>query len=151
MKYTPEGKQLTDIILVIFKLSGFLITEGDVLTKELGLNSARWKVLGALSNSTNPITVSSVARNMGLTRQAVQRITNEMVRDGLLYFQINPKHKRAKLLALTKKGEDIFNTLEKKQTLWVNSIADGLKVKDLELTSDVLQEMISRLQAKRQP
>lgn len=146
MKRTSEGKQFTDIILEIFKLSGLLISEGDRLTEELGLNSARWKVLGALSHATNPITVSDVARNMGLTRQAVQRIANEMIKDDLLYFQTNPKHKRAKLLTLTEKGNDIFNKLEKKQTLWVNSLADGLKIEDLELTSSILKDMVNRLQ-----
>ena len=149
MKHTPEGKQLTDIILEIFKLSGFLVAEGDVLTKEQGLNSARWKVLGAISNTINPLTVSKVARNMGLTRQAVQRIANEMVTDGLLYFKDNPQHKRAKILVITKTGEGIFEELDKKQILWVNSIADPLKLKDLELTFDVLRELSARLQPKR--
>jgi DNA-binding MarR family transcriptional regulator len=78
---------------------------------------------------------------MGLTRQAVQRLANEMVDDGLLYSKANPKHKRAKLLALTKKGEEVFEKLEKKQTLWINSIAEGLKAEDLELTSSVLQKL----------
>ncbi len=148
MKHTPEGKQLTEIILEIFKLSGSLVAEGDLLTKDFGLNSARWKVLGALSNSANAITVANVARNMGLTRQAVQRIANEMVNDGLLCFQANPEHKRARLLVLTKTGEEIFEQLEKKQVLWVNSIAEQLKVKDLELTFDVLKKLSIFLQSK---
>ena len=149
MKHSQEGKQLTDIILEVFKLSGFLIAEGDILTNELGLNSARWKVLGALSNSKEATTVSDVARNMGLTRQAVQRIANEMVEDGLLYFQANPLHKRAKLLGLTKAGEETFDELADKQIKWVNTVADRLKIKDLELTFDVLRELANRLQPKR--
>lgn len=146
MKHSTEGKLLTDIVLEIFKLNGFLILEGDQLTKELGLSSARWKVLGALSGSKNPITVPDIARTMGLTRQAVQRLANEMIKDGLLYSQVNPCHKRAKLLALTEKGKEFFEKLEQKQIPWVNSIANGFKTKDLQIVSSVLQKVIDKLE-----
>jgi len=146
MKHSTEGKLLTDIVLEIFKLNGFLILEGDQLTKELGLSSARWKVLGALSGSQNPITVPEIARTMGLTRQAVQRLANEMIKDGLLYSQMNPCHKRAKLLALTKKGKEFFEKLEQKQIQWVNSIADGFKAKDLQIVSSVLQKVTDKIE-----
>lgn len=146
MNPSTEGKLLTDIILEIFKLNGFLILEGDQITKELGLSSARWKVLGALSGSKNPITVPDIARTMGLTRQAVQRLVNEMIKDGLLNSQVNPSHKRAKLLALTKKGKDFFERLEQKQIPWVNSIADGLEAKDLQIVYSVLQKVTDQLE-----
>ena len=49
MQHTLEGQRFTEIVLEIFKLNGLLITEGDQITKTLGLSSARWKVLGALA------------------------------------------------------------------------------------------------------
>jgi DNA-binding MarR family transcriptional regulator len=45
------------------------------------------------------------------------------------------------LLALTVKGEEVFESLERKQTLWINSIAGGLKAEDLERASSVLQKL----------
>jgi hypothetical protein len=42
---------------------------------------------------------------MGLTRQAVQRLANEMEQDGLVRFGPNPYHRRAKLVFLTSCGE----------------------------------------------
>ncbi len=47
---------------------------GDQLLAEFGLTSARWQVLGAVALSGAPQPVASIARNMGLTRQAVQRV-----------------------------------------------------------------------------
>ena len=140
MTRTKEGALLTEIILEIFELSGLLIQEGDILTKDHGLTSARWKVLGALA-SVELATVSEIARIMGLTRQGVQRLTNELEKSELIYSKVNPKHQNARLFALTKKGKNIFNDLEKKQTVWVNSIANKLKAEDLELTSLVLQKV----------
>lgn len=147
MKRTREGKLLTDIIFVIFKLSGLLISEGDKLIADLGLSSARWKVLGALYQSRQPTTVPDIAKMMGQTRQAVQRLSNEMKTDGLLKTEINPNHKRAKLLVLTEKGKEVFLLLEQKQIPWINSLADDFEPADLESAISVLQKVISRFES----
>lgn len=146
MKHTKEGALLTSIILEIFKLNGLLVNEGDRLIKELGLSSARWKVLGALLHTQHPLTVPDIAREMGQTRQAVQRLSNEMKKDGLLETEINPNHKRAKFLKLTDKGKHVCALLDSKQIPWVNSIAKGLEAEDLEVTNCILNKIINRFE-----
>ena len=146
MKHTQEGKQFTDIVLEVFKLNGLLILEGDKLTNELGLSSARWKVLGAVALSQTPMTVPQIAKIMGQTRQAVQRLANEMEGDGLISFKNNPRHKRAKLLALTAKGRKTYKRLERKQIPWANSITARISSSDLQLTSSVLLRLINTLE-----
>ena len=143
MKHTNEGKLFTDIILEIFKLNGSLIIEGDKLTNEQGLSSARWKILGAINLSPTPMTVPQIARNMGQTRQAVQRLVNAMEGDGLLSFNNNPNHKKAKLLALTQEGKTKYERVTQKQIPWANAIADKISSSDLKLTSSVLQKLIN--------
>lgn len=145
MEHTPEGSLLTDIILETFKLNGLLISEGDKLIKDLGLTSARWKILGALSNQSGLMTVSDIARMMGQSRQAVQRVSNEMIKDGLLVTQDNPNHQRAKFLKLTSDGKDAFIQAMQKQAPWVNAIANEFKQSDLELVSSVLLKLNHQL------
>lgn len=147
MEHTPKGMHFTNIVLDVFKLNGLLILEGDKLTKELGLSSARWKVLGAVAFSQGLITVPQIARNMGQSRQAVQRLANEMKEDGLIIFQNNPHHKKAKLLALTPEGEKIYDELEQRQRPWANAIADKVSTSDLELASSVLRKLIGDIGA----
>lgn len=142
MKHTAKGMHFTDIILDIFRLNGQLILEGDRLSKEFGLSSARWKVLGAIALSQGSITVPQIARNMGQSRQAVQRLANEMEGDSLLIFQNNPHHKRAKLLVLTTKGKDAYKELENKQIPWANSVASTVSEADLRIASSVLRKLI---------
>ena len=145
MKRTRKGRLLTEIILETFKLNGLLVAEGDQLVGAVGLTSARWKVLGALSSREEPLTVPDIARAMGQSRQAVQRITNELVEEGLLETQVNPRHQRAKLLALTEIGKQAYQQAMEKQTPWVNSLASELQEADLELTSSVLKQLIGQL------
>ena len=71
-----------DLVLSIFRLNGLLIAEGDAMTEKLGLTHARWKVIGAVALSQNGLTVPGIARVLGQSRQAVQRITDVMVKDG---------------------------------------------------------------------
>jgi DNA-binding MarR family transcriptional regulator len=146
MAHTPEGQLFTDIVLEVFKLNGLLVIEGDQLTKDLGLSSARWKVLGALALSRSQMTVPQIARAMGQTRQSVQRLVNEMRDDGFLVFQVNPHHKRAQLIALTAKGKKIYARLEQKQMPWANAIAARTRASDLKVASSVLKKLIEKLE-----
>ena len=75
-KRTPEGEALTLIILETFRLNGALLEAGNQLTKPFELTSARWQVMGPVSEQ--PLTVAQIARRMGLARQGVQRIVNDL-------------------------------------------------------------------------
>ncbi len=147
MSRTSEGTLMTEIILEIFKLNGLLVLEGDQLTKEFKLTSARWKILGALAGADQPMTVPDIAKTMGQTRQAVQRLVNEMQEDGLLTTQINPHHKRAKLQVLTEKGKTSFEVIQKKQAPWVNAIAAQFSPSDLKKVNSVLTQLINTLES----
>ena len=134
----------TAIVLEIFKVNGLLANEGDRITSEFGLSSARWKVLGALSLAQEPLTVSQIARNMGLTRQAVQRLADEMQKGGLLGFMDNPNHKRAKLVTVSAKGEQVYAQLDQIQRPWAQQHADAFSAEDLTTTLAVLTKISQR-------
>lgn len=141
MKYTKKGKLFTDAVLEIFKVSGQLAIEGDRLTKDFGLSSARWKVLGALQMTDHPLTVAQVARVMGLTRQAVQRLADAMEKDGLLIYRDNPNHKRARHVVLTESGKQAYSMISDIQIPWANRKAKDISVADLEATLSVLRNV----------
>src|ERR1700722_13152844 len=95
---------VADLIVTVFRLNGSLIDAGNRLVGAIGLTSAWWQVLGALSLSPAPLPVAHIARNMGLTRQSVQRIVDLLVDKELVRFEANPHHQRAKLVVLTDRG-----------------------------------------------
>ncbi len=145
-KPIPQGPIFTEIVLEIFKLSGVLNAEGDRLTEEYGLSSARWKILGAIERSETACTVPQIARMMGQSRQAVQRLVDLMHRDGLLSLLDNPKHKRAKLVALTTTGLDIYKKLDVKQAPWASRCSNHLSTTELEATLSVLRGITHKLE-----
>jgi len=140
------GQALTGLILAIFRLNGRLLVAGDRLVADLDLTSARWQVLGAIALAERPQPVAWLARDMGLNRQGVQRIVNEMRDEGLLEIEPNPHHRRAHLVVLTKRGKEAFEAATKLQVPWVNGLAKDIGLKDLAITQRVVAELCERLE-----
>ncbi len=145
--HTQVGQSLTSLILAVFRLNGRLLIAGDRLVAGLDLTSARWQVLGAIALAERPQPVAWLARDMGLNRQGVQRIVNEMRDDGLLEIEPNPHHRRAHLVVLTRRGKAAFEAATALQVPWVNGLAEGVGLKDLATTQRVVAELCERLEA----
>ncbi len=143
-KQTPEGKALTDLILEIFRFNGEMLEAGNRITEPYGLTSARWQVLGAIDIAGAPLTVAQIARRMGLTRQAVQRIANDLRDLEILAFEPNIDHKRSPLLSITKKGAKVLQEIEKDQAVWVNQLAQGVSERQLKSALKILQVVLAR-------
>ena len=144
--HTAAGQALTGLILAIFRLNGRLLVAGDRLVADLDLTSARWQVLGAIALAMRPEPVAWLARSMGLNRQGVQRIVNEMRDEGLLELQPNPHHRRAHLVVLTKRGREAFEAAARLQAPWVNALAKGNGAKEIAASHKVIAALCERLE-----
>jgi len=145
-KRTPAGEALTDVMLDLFRLSSLLLTAGDRLVARLRLTSARWQILGAISYAERPQPVAWLARDLGANRQNVQRIVNDLHKEGLVSFEVNPHHRRAQLVMLTEKGRRTFEAAMELQGPWVNDLSDGLSVKDIETVHRVVTALRKKLE-----
>lgn len=146
----PEAvAAVTDLIIEVFRLNGALLDAGDKLVGHLGLTSARWQVLGAIDAGAVPLPVAHVARNMGLSRQAVQRLANEMAADGLVAFNPNPHHARAKLVVMTQKGRQVYAAAMALQRTWASELAKGIAPAELSEAGALLGKLRARLEGKR--
>ena len=100
----PDASIVRDLVIAVFALNGRLVETGNHLVGGIGLTTAWWQVLGALGYSPVPLPVAHIARNMGLSRQSVQRTVDLLARRKLVRFDLNPHHQRAKLVVLTAAG-----------------------------------------------
>ena len=145
-RHTPGGEALTGLVLAVFRLNGQLLAAGDRLVADLGLTSARWQVLGAIALAPSPQPVAWLARNMGLNRQGVQRLVNEMRDDGLVELRPNPHHRRAHLVVLTRHGQHAFAVATALQVPWANVLAKGIAAEDLVAAGQALKLLSERLE-----
>ena len=138
-------KLLTEIVLLVFRVNGRLLSAGDRLVGDLGLTSARWQMLGAVALSDRPRTAPQLAARMGMTRQAAQKQLDLLMEDGLVTAEANPGHARSPLYVLTRKGTSVYAATERVQTAWANRMAGSLAIRDLETTRQLLDSLSNRL------
>ncbi|RED15791.1 MarR family winged helix-turn-helix transcriptional regulator [Parasphingopyxis lamellibrachiae] len=143
-KRTRRGEILTELILEIFRVNGEMLDIGNDLTRPHGLTSARWQVMGAVELAGQALTVSQIARRMGLARQGVQRIVNDLEKMELVIAERNLDHKRAPLFSISKAGEKVMAKIDKAQAQWVNRISRTLGEGELEQALQTLRTIRDR-------
>ncbi len=141
---------LQDLILSVFQLSDLLSASGDQLVADLGLTSARWRVLGVLAVSPSR-PVAWIARDLHSTRQNTQRIVKDLERAGLVTFRTNPHHKRAQLVEMTDKGVHVLELAAERAAPWAEHILAGVSPDDVEAGTRVLHAIGSAVQSYEHP
>ncbi len=138
---TPEGDALTDLVLPAFELNGEFLAAAAMITEPHDLTPAQWQVLGAAMET--PLPVAEIARRigLGLTRQSVQRVANDVVDRGWARWQDNPHHQRAKLLVPTPAGREAVTAMAREQHAWADHVGAAVGLEDLQ----ALKALISRV------
>ncbi len=146
-KRTPVGDALTSFVIDLLRVNSLILTAGDRLVARLGLTSARWQILGAIHSAERPQPVAWLARNLGANRQNVQRIINDLNKEGLVEFEVNPHHRRAQLVVLSDKGRETFEATKLLQAPWVNSLSNGLVIEDITTAHRLVLALRKKLEA----
>lgn len=137
---------ISDLILEVFRLNGRLLAAGDRLVRDLDLTSARWQVLGAVALADRAETVAGLARGMGLTRQAVQRLVNDLQADGLLVTTDNPNHRSARLVSMTETGAAAYAEASRRQKPWAERLTSGHSARAIAEAADLLRAIRQKLE-----
>lgn len=140
---TPEGDALTALVLPAFELNGEFLSAAALIGAPHALTPAQWQVLGAVLETA--LTVSDVARRigLGLTRQSVQRVANDVVRLGWAEWSDNPAHQRAKLLSPTEAGRDAVGAMANEQHAWANYVGAIVGRDELGELERLIQKVIA--------
>jgi DNA-binding MarR family transcriptional regulator len=138
-------RAITGLVLDVFQLNGDLLATGDAMVQDLGLTSARWQVLGAVARSPVALPVAHVARNIGLARQSVQRVVDDMQTDGLVRLDPNPHHRRAMLINMTEQGQAAYLQASARQKRWAIILSADLPTEEIEAASGLLRTLRQRL------
>jgi DNA-binding MarR family transcriptional regulator len=145
--HTPPGAALTQIVLRVFRLNGALLEVADELSAPAQLTAARWQVLAAIADA--PRSVAEIGRQMGLTRQGVQRLADILAREGFAEYAENPSHRRAKLLRVTADGTRALQLVGRRQRAWANDASAPIPAATLRSCVRTLERIIERVEGSR--
>ncbi|MFJ9154868.1 MarR family winged helix-turn-helix transcriptional regulator [Streptomyces sp. NPDC102270] len=125
--------------LGVFRLNGQFLALAEELAGPSGLTAAWWQVLGAVLRQ--PLPVSGIAREMGITRQSVQRIADLLVERGLAEYRPNPAHRRAKLLTPTEEGLAAMRRIDPGHAAFADRFAEAFGEAELAEAVGVLERL----------
>jgi DNA-binding MarR family transcriptional regulator len=138
-----QQQLLAGSAITTFKLNGQFLAVAEELARPAGLTAAWWQVLGAVL--AEPLPVSGIAREMGVTRQGVQRIADLLVERGLAEYRDNPAHRRAKLVAITEEGRTAVNSINPAHEVMARRLAEAVGEDDLRRTLDAMERLSQAL------
>jgi DNA-binding MarR family transcriptional regulator len=133
------------LVADVYELAGVSRGSSEQLASEQGQTVARWHVMSVLSDQA--FTVPAIARRLGLTRQSVQRVADELVDEGVVKRSDNPDHQRSPLLALTTEGRETLRKIvaasdaDRSQRL----ARAGVTVAELDAARETLRKLLSVL------
>ena len=99
------------IFFRLFQLGNVLQTKS---TSNLGVTTVQWSVLGALSSeqSKDGFQFGALAEYLKVSRQNLDGVLRRLERDGLVERIIDHQNRRAKLVLITQKGMEFWESLE---------------------------------------
>ena len=95
-----------------------------------------------------PLTVPQIAEMRPTSRQRMQRLADELVVEGLVEFVANPKHRRSKLVRLTRKGEAHYQKLSGRFLAIASTIGAGLSESDVRTTIAVVRRLSDEVKGR---
>jgi len=136
------------LVLPVFALNGELLEAAAVITAPHELTPARWQVLGAILDESLP--VAEIARRVGLTRQSVQRVANDVVAQEWARWQPNPRRRGQNLLVLTARGRRAVAALTAEQHAWADAVGREIGEKNLKTLATLIGRVADASRRYRQ-
>ncbi len=131
------------LVADIYEAAGLLRRSGEATAGAEGQTQARWQLLSVVSES--PLSVAQAARRLGITRQGVQRVANDLVRDDLAAFRSNPDHRSSPLLALTPAGQETLKRITTRAAEVHESLTAGIPPSEITAARALLRRLMDQM------
>jgi DNA-binding MarR family transcriptional regulator len=95
-----------------------------------------------------PLTVPQIAQMRPTSRQRMQRLADELAADGLIEFIDNPKHRRSKLVQLTRKGAARYREMSARFLAMASTIGGELNETEVRKTIAVVRKLSADVTAR---
>jgi DNA-binding MarR family transcriptional regulator len=96
-----------------------------------------------------PQTVPQMARARTVSRQHIQTLVNELLRDRLVELAPNPAHQRSPRVRLTPKGKALFEVMLRRESALFARIGAAVPENDLRCAAAVLDAVRRQLESSQ--
>jgi DNA-binding MarR family transcriptional regulator len=96
-----------------------------------------------------PLTVPQIAQMRPTSRQRMQRLADELAAEGLVKFTDNPRHRRSKLVQLTRKGDARYREMNARFLAIASTMAVALSEADIRKATKIVRQLSDDVNARR--
>lgn len=95
-----------------------------------------------------PLTVPQIAQMRPTSRQRMQRLADELAAQGLVEFIDNPRHRRSKLVRLSRKGNARYRDLSARFLAIASTMGAELGDADIRRTTDIVRQLSEEVKGR---
>lgn len=108
-----------------------------------GLNHGQWVLLGVVADAEKGIRLNATAKLLGVKAPLVTAMANTLIAEGYLERLEHQHDRRAKLLLVSGKGNQLLQKVQQDLRSVLNKLLDGLSSEELETYHKVLMTIIA--------
>ena len=135
-------------------LVGSVIQLANLLTRRLGpvferskITPQQWSVLSALASEDGPVTLVTLSRRLGVTKQNMTGMIARLEQLGLAERNDDPADLRSSRVALTRRGRGTVEKVRPAYEEWLASLGDGaLSERELQTLTRNVERLIEALE-----
>ncbi|MFI8221459.1 MarR family winged helix-turn-helix transcriptional regulator [Streptomyces sp. NPDC085932] len=131
------------LVADVYEAAGALRRQGEHTAQAEGLTQARWQVLSVVS--AKALSVPQAARRLGVSRQNVQRVANDLASMGMATFLPNPDHRSSPLLALTPKGHEALQRVTERATAVHAKLFAAFREEEVKEARTLLRKLLTAM------
>lgn len=106
------------------------------------LSTTEWMIIGQIFEHKDGIRLSELAGMLGVEAPLVTNVVDQLVGKTLVEKHPHPRDKRARLLFLSKKGQDLLPEVEGEMQKELQKIIKGVSSEEWESYLKVLQQIV---------
>ena len=95
-----------------------------------------------------PLTVPQIAEMRPTSRQRMQRLADELAAEGLVAFADNPRHRRSKLVQLTRKGDARYRAMLARFLATTATMGAALGEAEIRKTTEIVRQLSDEVKAR---
>lgn len=138
--WMTQNERYQELFEEIRRLHNRLRWVGDALHEQAGVTSAMRSLLFSLERE-GPLTVPELARERLVSRQIIQTQINQLLEQDLVESRPNPRHRRSKHLALTRKGAGMVRNMQQREEELLKKAGSPLSPEQVDEASQSLRSL----------
>jgi len=137
---TSKGEAIADLMLEVAQFFFRLRAVGQKTGLITNWGGGAFGFMRSLA-LIGPLTVPQIAEMRPTSRQRMQRLADELAAEGLVEFTDNPRHRRSKLVRLTRKGDLRYRELSTRFQAIASTMGTDLSDADIRKTIEIVRRL----------